>query len=63
MARQGKIARLPESLREQLNRRLREGQLGPQILPWLNAQPETIQTLAELFQGQPVTSQNLSDWP
>lgn len=62
MARIGKIARLPEPLREQLNRRLRDGHLGPQILPWLNSQPETLQVLAEFFAGQPVNAQNLSDW-
>lgn len=62
MARIGKIARLPEALRTELNRRLRDGQLGPQILPWLNAQPEALALLASDFGGKPVNPQNLSDW-
>jgi hypothetical protein len=62
MARLGKIARLPEVVREELNRRLRNGQLGPQILPWLNAHPEVIAVLQEFFGGQPINAQNLSDW-
>jgi hypothetical protein len=62
MARIGKIARLPEPIRDQLNRRLRDGHLGPQILPWLNSLPETLAVLNEFFSGQPINAQNLSDW-
>ena len=35
----GKIARLPVEIREELNRRLENGQGGPEILPWLNSSP------------------------
>jgi hypothetical protein len=62
MARVGKIARLPAEVREELNKRLRGGQLGPQILPWLNSHPEVLPVLQEFFGGQPVNAQNLSDW-
>jgi hypothetical protein len=37
--RNGKIARLPLALREELNRRLREGEGGRTLLAWLNASP------------------------
>lgn len=62
MARQGKIARLPEPIRAELNQRLRNGEMGPQILPWLNSVPEVQAVLAEFFQSQPINPQNLSDW-
>ncbi len=62
MARQGKIARLPEPIREELNKRLRNGALGPQILPWLNSHPDVVQVMAEFFAGATINAQNLSDW-
>ena len=62
MARQGKIARLPASLRAELNRRLFDGQGAPQILPWLNAQPAAISIWEELFEGLACSPQNLSEW-
>jgi hypothetical protein len=33
-SRNGKIARLPKKIRDQLNRRLQDGRLGPEILEW-----------------------------
>lgn len=62
MARIGKIARCPEPIRVEVCRRLNQGQLGPQILPWLNSQPEVQAMLKEFFGGAPVNAQNLSDW-
>jgi hypothetical protein len=62
MARQGKIARLPASVRAELNRRLADGQLGPQILPWLNSLPAVREILAADFDGKDINAQNLSDW-
>lgn len=62
MARIGKIARLPAAVREALNKRLRDGEPGPTLLPWLNAQPEVAAVLSEHFSGQPINAQNLSDW-
>ncbi len=62
MARTGKIARLPQAIRLQLNQRLRDGQLGPQILPWLNALPEVRAILEAEFGNKDINAQNLSDW-
>lgn len=62
MARIGKIARLPEAIREELNRRIRSGTLGPQLLPWLNGLPEVRAMLEEHFQNKDINAQNLSDW-
>ncbi len=57
-----KIARLPHPIREQLNHRLQNGELGRTILPWINSLPETKRITAELFGGALITHQNLSDW-
>jgi len=62
MARIGKIARCPETIRAELNQRLRNGQPAAQILPWLNALPEVQLALQTFFASQPVNDQNLSDW-
>jgi hypothetical protein len=40
MTRNGKIARLPQEIREQVNRRLEDGEPGKQIAEWLNGLPE-----------------------
>ncbi len=61
-ARQGKIARLPFVIREELNNRLLDGEAGAKILPWLNTHPVVIKILAEDFEGLRVTDSNLSDW-
>jgi hypothetical protein len=62
MTRNGKIARLPYGIREELNRRLRDGQFGPAVLKWLNELPECKKVLADEFDGKPITKQNLSEW-
>jgi hypothetical protein len=62
MARIGKIARLPGGIRSQLNSRLHNGDVGRQIVPWLNSLPEVKRVLAQQFEGRPITEQNLSDW-
>jgi hypothetical protein len=62
VSRRGKIARLPRSIRDELNRRLRDGESGTKLLAWLNALPEMQCVMAHEFGGQPVTQQNLSDW-
>jgi hypothetical protein len=61
-ARQGKIARAPLAVREELNRRLLEGQLGPEILPWLNGLAEMREYLGRQWNGAPITDNNLSEW-
>ena len=60
--RNGKIARLPYEIREQLNQRLERSQPSPKVLEWLNALPEVQEVLKEDFDGEPVSRQNLSQW-
>src|SRR5215471_13714986 len=62
MTRNGKIARLPYDIREELNRRLRDGKSGPALLKWLNEDPECGDVLDEEFGGRPFNKQNLSEW-
>src|SRR6185437_4540245 len=57
-----KIARLPHPVREELNQRLHNGEIGRTLLPWVNNLPETKKVLAELFNSKPITHQNLSEW-
>jgi len=51
MTRLGKIARLPRGIREELNRRLADGEVGRSLLEWLNALPEVTTALAAHFGG------------
>ncbi len=60
--RTGKIARCPPEIRDEVCRRLHDGQPASKILPWLNAQPEVLRVLDEYFREEPVTPQNLSEW-
>ena len=63
MSRTGKIARLPQPLREELNHRL--GAVRTRFLnlaDWLNGLPEVTDLLAAHFEGRPISEQNLSDW-
>lgn len=62
MARQGKIARLPHRLREQVNRRLLDGETSRTLLQWLNAQDDAVEVWEALFEGAPANPQNLSEW-
>lgn len=62
MTRTGKIARLPHSIREELNRRLADGIHGATLLFWLNSLPEVQAILTAHFRGKPVSKQNLSEW-
>ena len=58
----GKIARLPAKMREEINRRLHDGETGPVILAWLNATPEAQDICRKQFDGEPISPQNLSAW-
>lgn len=58
----GKIARLPAHVREQLNQRLHDGESGSSLVDWLNSLPEVQAVLAASFHGQPISEQNLSQW-
>jgi hypothetical protein len=62
MQRKGKIARLPQALRAQLNRRLSDNEDGAVVLDWLNAAPEVPALLARDFGGEPISKQNLYEW-
>jgi hypothetical protein len=60
--RTGKIARLPAAVREELNRRLDNGKLAKNLVPWLNELPDVQRVLADLFGSRPITENNLSEW-
>jgi len=62
LTRNGKIARLPDGVREELNRRLLNGERGNKLVDWLNALPEVQSVMAEDFDGCAVRPQNLSEW-
>ncbi|HXT10140.1 MAG TPA: hypothetical protein VN873_01150 [Candidatus Angelobacter sp.] len=60
--RNGKIARLPKQIRDELNRRLENGGTGPQLIEWLNSLPKVKRVLRDLFNSQPINEENLSHW-
>jgi len=62
MTRTGKIARLPRAVREELNRRLEDGEQGKRLVAWLNSLPEVKAMLGTEFGGRPLSEQNLSEW-
>jgi hypothetical protein len=62
ISRKGKIARLPRDVRDELNRRLRDGESGKSLVGWLNELPETKAALLREYGGRPISGQNLSEW-
>jgi hypothetical protein len=58
----GKIGRLPKSIRDELGRRIEDGEQGKESVKWLNGLPGVQRVLKEQFGGRPVTEQNLSEW-
>jgi hypothetical protein len=60
--RKGKIASLPLAIRTELNRRLDDGQRGPQLLAWLNTDESVLRVLDEHWGEQPINAENLSQW-
>ena len=60
--RNGKIARLPRSVRNQLDLHLDNGMEAEPILEWVNALPETQAVLLKKFDGKPINPQNLTEW-
>ena len=62
MSRIGKIARLPQKIRDQINEKLHEGVHGVTILLWLNELPVVQAIMAECFGGQAIGPQNLTNW-
>jgi len=62
MTRLGKIARLSREIREELNVRLQNGEVGRKLVEWLNGLPAAQAVLAENFGGRAISTQNLSEW-
>lgn len=62
MSSTGKIARLSAEIRDELNRRLHNGERGRSLLEWLNGLPQTQQILASAFGGRPINHVNLTAW-
>src|SRR5258708_7426020 len=62
MTRTGKIARLPNHIRTQLNRRLHDGEQGASLVKWLNRLPPVQKSLKQHFGNPTVSEQNLSEW-
>jgi hypothetical protein len=60
--RNGKIANLPNDIREQLNFRLSEGETGRELAAWLNALPEVRSVLGLQFNGSNISEVNLTHW-
>ena len=60
--RNGKVANLPNDIREQLNLRLLEGETGRDLAAWLNALPEVQSILASQFNGSGISEVNLTHW-
>ncbi len=58
----GKIARLPRTIREQVNLQLDDGRPARHILAWLNADSAVMAIMNVEFNGQPVSESNLSEW-
>jgi hypothetical protein len=57
----GKIARLPRNIRDELNHRLDDGEPGGPILEWLNNLPQVKHVLVKDFGGGRINAQNLSN--
>jgi hypothetical protein len=62
LTRNGKIARLPLAIRQELNRRLDEGEEGKKLVAWLNGLPKVQAIVASEFGGKSIREQNLSEW-
>lgn len=62
MTRNGKLARLPLEIRDELNRRLDDGEQGVALVAWLNQLPAVNEILNKQFEGRPINEVNLTDW-
>ena len=60
--RNGKIARLPFNIREELNHQLKDNVPVKDILSWLNTDSTVRHYMERLFQGRYITEQNVSEW-
>jgi hypothetical protein len=62
MTRNGKIARLPATIREQINHRIENGHSGRDIVVWLNSLDEVKTALTPHFDNLEITDGNFSEW-
>ncbi|MBI1176017.1 hypothetical protein GC207_01105 [bacterium] len=62
MTRVGKIARLSRDVRNELNRRLQNGQPAKKLVGWLNELTEVKTVLKAYFGSRPISEQNVSQW-
>jgi len=62
MSQIGKISSLPRAIRDQLNRRIYDGDCGRHLLDWLNSLPEVLKIIHRDFAAREINDQNLSDW-
>lgn len=63
MARFGKIERLPATLRDELGRRVLDGQSFVEIAEWINHEPEALKRWQRHFPDNPrLDDNNLSNW-
>ncbi len=62
MTRTGKIARLPQPIRDQVNLAFRNGIPAVVLMRWLNSQPEVQFVLAQYFGGRLINQPNLTEW-
>jgi hypothetical protein len=60
--RRGKVSRLPVVLREEINRKLRDGISAREICSWLNDVPSCREVVDREFDGVAVSEENLSRW-
>jgi hypothetical protein len=58
----GKIGRLSKYFRDEIGRRIEDGEPGKDIVKWLNEHSRVQEILKEQFGGRPITEQNLSEW-
>jgi len=58
----GKIGRLLKCTRDELGRRIEDGEPGKELVQWLNGLSDVQEVLKEQFGGRAITEQNLSEW-
>lgn len=56
-----KIGRLPFALRNELNERIRDGEVGTKLVAWLNGTKE-FKALQKAEKCDPINAQNLTEW-
>ena len=60
--RNGKIAHLPHSIREEINQRLQDGEEAKSLIQWLNSLPEVQAVLQTHFEAHPINAVNFTEW-